>query len=475
MTAIVWFRRDLRLADHPALGAALQDGGDVVLFFCLDDRLLHGRHASGPRTQFLLECLHDLDASLRERGASLIVRRGAPEHELVRLVAETGADAIHHTYDVSPFARARGRRVRAALASSSVLMHGHPGLTVDDDVRDIATAAGRPYGVFTPFHRTWLARPRRAPRPAPTSVPMPDGLAAESIPTLEALGLHGSVAQPMRGGEGEAQRRLEAWLDGPIAAYADRHDALGDAGTSALSPYLRFGCLSPRALEAQLGAGDGAAAFRRQLCWRDFYHHVCFHFPANARQEFQARYRGTIEWNDDAAAFDAWTHGRTGVPLVDAGMRQLRREGWMHNRARLVVGSFLTKDLGQDWRRGEQWFMEMLLDGDQANNNGNWQWIASVGTDPQPAFRRIYNPALHMRRYDPEGRYVRGYVAELRDVPDRYLREPWTMPLEVQRAARCRIGVDYPAPIVERRAARAAALARYRAAAARGGATVNAD
>ena len=210
------------------------------------------------------------------------------------------------------------------------------------------------------------------------------------------------------------------------------------------------------------GEAKGSEALRRQLCWRDFYQHVLVHHPENARQEFQPRYRGTLAWAGGDAEFTAWTEGRTGFPLVDAGMRQLRREGWMHNRVRLLVGSFLTKDLGIDWRRGEDWFMRLLLDGDQASNNGNWQWIASVGVDPQPAFRRIYNPSLQQERFDPDGRYVRRYVPELARVPDEYLAEPWRMPAEVQEQAGCRIGRDYPGPIVDHKAARQAALDRYR-------------
>lgn len=244
--------------------------------------------------------------------------------------------------------------------------------------------------------------------------------------------------------------------------YADDHDALGRDRTSRLSPYLHFGCLTPHQLERRLGRGRGPQAFRRQLCWRDFHHHVLANFPRNARSEFQQRYRGRIAWSYARKPFEAWCEGRTGYPLVDAGMRQLRREGWMHNRARLVVGSFLTKDLGIDWRWGERWFMRLLVDGDEANNNGNWQWIASVGTDPQPAFRRIYNPARQMERHDPGGDYVRRYVPELRDVPDRHLAEPWEMPEEVQREAGCVIGEDYPAPIVDHRRAREEALERYR-------------
>ena len=234
-----------------------------------------------------------------------------------------------------------------------------------------------------------------------------------------------------------------------MRTYADDHDAMGSDRSSRLSPYLHFGCLSPREIETRLPGGVGAEEFRRQLCWRDFYHHVLLHFPRNARSEFQERYRGAIRWSRAEVAFDAWREGRTGYPLVDAGMRQLLTEGWMHNRARLVVGSFLTKDLGIDWRWGERWFMRLLIDGDEANNNGNWQWIASVGVDPQPFFRRLYNPARHQERYDPEGEYVRRHVPELAEVPDEYLSEPWTMPAEVQERAGCVIGRDYPEPIVD--------------------------
>ena len=461
MTALVWFRRDLRVRDHPALRAAIERHERVVPVFCFDDRLLHGRHSSGPRTQFLLECLHDLDDSLSALRGRLAIRHGPPERELATLAGEVDATEIHHTYDVSPFARDRGRRVHAALDGSPVTLVGHPGLTVADDVREIATTQGRPYSVFSPFHRNWAGQGRRSVLNAPGEVRLPPRVRIGRIPSLSALDLREEVPDAMAGGESEARRRLERFLRSGVHGYADGHDALGEDATSRLSPYLRFGCLSPRAVEERLPQGEGAQAFRRQLCWRDFYHHVLFHFPDNARHEFQDRYRGRLKWRRDDEGFSAWTEGRTGFPLVDAAMRQLRREGWMHNRARLVVGSFLTKDLGIDWRRGERWFMRWLVDGDEANNNGNWQWIASVGTDPQPVFRRIYNPALHLERHDPEGVYVRRYVPELREVPDDHLAEPWRMPEEVQRECGCLIGRDYPAPILDHRDARREALERY--------------
>lgn len=466
MTSIVWFRRDLRVRDQPALRAALEGSEQVAPVFCLDDRLLHGRHASGPRTQFMLECLADLDGSLRERGARLVVLRGSPEEGLPRLAEAIGATAVHLTYDVSPYARGRGERVREALGDG-VEMHAHPGLTIADHVGDITTQQKKPYTVFSPFHRTWEQEPRREVLAAPRTIALPDGIDPGAVPSLAELGLEQEVDDPMRGGEREGRRRLKNFLAGPVERYRDTHDALGEDRTSRLSPYLHFGCLSPREVEARAAKlpGEGPAAFRRQLGWRDFYHHVLLHHPDNAFEEFQERYRGSaLRWSGDEAALEAWRAGRTGFPLVDAGMRQLLHEGWMHNRARLVVGSFLTKDLGIDWREGERHFMRLLVDGDEANNNGNWQWIASVGVDPAPFFRRLYNPTLHMERYDPDGKYVRRHVPELRDVPAEYLREPWTMPDEVQRECGCVIGEDYPVPIVDRREARAEAIERYRAA-----------
>jgi deoxyribodipyrimidine photo-lyase len=461
--SILWFRRDLRVHDHPALHAARADADQLVPVFVLDDRLLHGRHASGARTQFMLECLADLDEALAKRGSRLVVRHGPPERELAELAREVDATELRFSADVTPFARARGRAVADGLADTDVELHAHPGLYVVDAPGDVRTKTGSPQTVFSPFHRAWLEAGRREPLPAPRNLPpLPDGLAKGRVPSLASLGLEREVEAPAAGGEQAARRRMRAFFDGSVRQYADDHDALGRDNTSRLSPYLRFGCVSPRELEDASPRGEGPDAFRRQLCWRDFYAQLLLHHPGNAREEFRERYRGTIDWDEDEEGFAAWRDGLTGYPLVDAGMRQLRREGWMHNRARLVVGSFLTKHLGIDWRRGERWFMRWLIDGDEANNNGNWQWIGSVGVDPQPVYRRIYNPARQQERHDPDGTYVRRYVPELAKVPDKYLTEPWTMPDEVQRAARCVIGEHYPAPIVDHRDARERALERYR-------------
>jgi deoxyribodipyrimidine photo-lyase len=281
-----------------------------------------------------------------------------------------------------------------------------------------------------------------------------------------ATGSSAPAKQAAAGGRQAAAARLRQFLEQRIGRYHELHDDLAADATSRLSADLHFGVLSAREIEAavlEAGANphktDGAVAFRRQLAWRDFYHYVLGHFPDNAQLEFQERYR-RLAWETDDGLAEAWREGRTGYPIVDAAMRQLLTEAYMHNRARLIVGSFLTKDLGLDWRIGEAHFMRHLIDGDTANNNGNWQWIASVGVDPAPMFRRLYNPMTQQERYDPTGAYVRRYVPELARVPLAYLARPWEMPLEVQQAAGCVIGRDYPAPVVDHALARQAAIER---------------
>ncbi len=467
-TALLWFRRDLRLADHPALTRALHDYERVVPVFVLDDALLRGRFASAPRTAFMLGCLRALDADLRARGSGLVVRRGRPEEQLAALAAEAGAGAVLWTSDVAPYARARDRRVTAALRDAGVDAVAQGGAYVVDVSRP-RTQAGRPFTVFTPFYRHWLELERRTVHRAPAGLPaLPSALRKGRLPALDALGLDGGFALPEPAcapGEAAARAALARWLDGPVDRYADRHDALGEDATSRLSPYLRWGCVSAAECEARAArrGGAGAAAWVRQLAWRDFYAHVLLLHPANARREHQERYRD-LRWHDDDDALQAWREGQTGYPLVDAGMRELARTGWMHNRARLVVGSFLTKDLHLDWRLGEHHFEALLLDGEPAQNNGNWQWVTSVGVDPAPYFRRIFNPVLQQRKFDPDGAYVRRWVPELRDVPDELLAEPWRMSEEQQHAAGCVVGRDYPAPIVDHAEERRTAIERYRAA-----------
>jgi deoxyribodipyrimidine photo-lyase len=352
--------------------------------------------------------------------------------------------------------------VARALEGAGVERRPMPGAFAVDDVDGPRTADGRPYTVYSPYARRHAEVPRREVLGAPRALHAVPGLEPGEIPALGTYGFVPELPDPMPGGERAARARMRAFLRDGLAAYADRHDRLA-GGTSELSPYIHFGCVSVRELESRAGEqdGDGPAAFVRQLAWRDFYAHVLLHHPGNAHEPFQERYAG-LETDDDAERFAAWAEGRTGIPVIDAAMRQLRARGWMHNRARLLVGSFLTKTLHLDYRLGEAHFMRYLLCGDKAQNNGNWQWIASVGVDPAPAFRRIFNPMLQQKRFDPDGAYVRRWVPELREVPDAFLAEPWTMTEIDQRMAGCVIGEDYPAPIADPKAERERALERYR-------------
>ena len=464
-TAILWYRRDLRVHDHPALRAALDGHDRVVPVFVLDDALLAGRYASAARTEFMLGCLRALGDALRERGSGLVVRHGRPEQEIPALAGDAGAAAVYWTSDVSPYARARDRRVTDALGAAGVEARPSTGGYCVDVSRP-RTRAGKPFRVFSPFARAWSDAARRDVGRAPRRMPaLPPGMRRGHVPSLNALGLSSDVRAPVcPPGEDAARQALARFLAGTVDDYARRNDEPA-GGTSVLSPYLRWGCLSARECEerARTRGGRGAQAWVRQLCWRDFYAHLLLHHPESAVHELQERYRGALEWAPDRGGrhLAAWQEGRTGFPLVDAGMRQLRRTGWMHNRVRLVVGSFLTKDLHLDWRAGEAWFARLLLDGEPAQNTGNWQWIASVGADPAPAFRRMYNPTLQAKRFDPTGAFIRRNVPELADVADQRLFEPWTMTEAEQRESGCVIGRHYPAPVVDHQHERRRALERY--------------
>jgi len=458
--AVLWLRRDIRLHDHPALAAALEAADAVVPVYVLDPRLLDGPRSSANRTWFLLGSLRELATDLAARGAPLVVRSGRPELVIPALAAEAGADDVFATRDVSPFARDRDRAVGAALAAAGRHLHLRRGLLVAEP-EDVHADDGRPVTVFTPFSRRWAAVPRRALVPPPDAIPsLPAGtLAGEALPEPPP-----PTADPALlpvPGEAAARERLASWVaSAALPAYADGRNRLDVDGTSRLSADLKFGTLSPlEVLLAAEGPGDGRRVFVSELCWREFYAHVLWHFPHVVRGAYRPAY-DAIPWADDPAGLAAWREGRTGYPVVDAAMRQLAAGGWMHNRARMIVASFLAKDLLVDWRRGEDHFMAHLVDGDVAANNGGWQWTAGTGTDAAPYFR-VFNPVSQGRRFDPAGAYVRRWVPELARVPDAYVHEPWSMPPDVQAAAGCVIGRDYPAPIVDHGAARDRALAAY--------------
>jgi deoxyribodipyrimidine photo-lyase len=463
--AIWWIRRDLRLNDNQALAAALKHADEVIPFFVLDPTLLASPYVGSKRTAFLLEGLRRLDSDLKALGSCLILRQGDPVAELAALRAESGSGAIFAEEDISPYARRRDARVAGALPLQLV-----NGLTLHTPGA-VLKADGTPYIVFTPFSRAWKALPLLQAGEilsVPRQISSPTGLPGQPIPTGPNL----PSDVPFSPGEAEALERLSTFVDGdnpPIYGYAEGRNDLNLGGTSGLSPYLRFGMVSARqVVVAALAAIDaapndqarkGAETWLNELIWREFYIAILYHFPRVRRNSFRAAY-DKIDWENDEDAFLAWCEGRTGYPVVDAGMRQLAQTGWMHNRARMIVASFLVKDLLIDWRWGERWFMQHLVDGDPAANNGGWQWTAGTGTDAAPYFR-IFNPILQGQKYDPQGAYVRRWAPELGRVPDRFIHRPWAMPLEVQQKAGCYIGRDYPLPIVDRAWARTRALAAY--------------
>lgn len=478
-TFIHWFRRDLRLHDNPALAAALHDsGGRVVPLFVLDQAVLSAERTGAARVMFMLETLRALDRSLRERGSRLIVRHGRPAEVIPQVIAESGAAGVYWNRDYTPFARTRDSRVAELLRE-----HGIPGRTWKEAViwesGEIMTGSRKPYTVYTPYWRRWRTAVEDARAALTAEEPLlpfarvADAIRSTPIPHAAELGFVTSQAIPPAG-EDAALVRLIAFTRSEsahgIGGYAEGRNILALPATSRLSPYLRLGCLGPRTcLRAALHASERIADEQYQrstetwlgeLAWRDFYYQVLAEFPFVLRGCFKREY-DQLAWENNEEFFDAWCRGHTGYPIVDAAMRQLQREAWMHNRARMIVASFLTKDLLIDWRWGDRFFMQQLVDGDHASNNGGWQWAAGTGTDAQPYFR-IFNPINQGEKFDPDGAYVRRYVPELARVPNRYIHSPWLMSLDEQRRAGVRIGHDYPAPIVDHATQRTRAIALYR-------------
>ncbi|MET0306375.1 MAG: deoxyribodipyrimidine photo-lyase [Solirubrobacterales bacterium] len=435
--AVVLFTRDLRVRDQPALAAAAREAERVVPMFVLDDALLRGPCGSPNRLSFLLDSLRDLDGSLRDRGARLVMRRGDPVEEALRMARESGAGAIHLGDDYSAYARRRRERLAAGCERGGMSLHVHPGVTAVEP-GELVPAGGDHYRVFTPYWRGWSEQPRRHPRQAPPRLSLPGGVRVGRIPALRSLtGEAPSPALP-RGGETAARKRLERWLRSGLADYEEGRDLLAGDGTSHLSADLHFGCLSPAAVLDRVEGRPGAQAFVRQLCWRDFHHQVLAARPDLPRRDYRGR---GDRWRRSVRLAEAWRQGRTGYPIVDAGMRQLAREGFMHNRARMIVASFLTKTLYLDWRLGAAHFERLLVDADLANNSGNWQWVAGTGNDTRP--NRVLNPLRQAHRFDPEGEYVRSYVPELVAVDGAAAHEPWLLDAAVRR------GLDYPDPVVD--------------------------
>jgi deoxyribodipyrimidine photo-lyase len=467
-TIVHWFRRDLRVHDNTALFRASRDAERVVPVFLLDDHYGKDPGVGPARFRFLRESLEDLERGLDRLGGRLVVRPGPASRALPALLAETGAETVYANAEIGPYPQRRDAEAAAAVeAAGGRLRLFEDALLVGPAA--VATEAGSPYTVYTPFSRKWMAAEKGTPLPPPSRLEAPG---IPSVPPAAVRAWRDLEADPLApaGGETAARDLARAFFENGVSRYGRDRDRPDLRGTSRLSPHLHFGTISPRTIlagveevrrAAPVEGRDPIRKFLLELAWRDFYHHVLFHFPGVARGSFRPEF-DSLDWKSDPEAVEAWKRGRTGYPFVDAAMRELSTTHWMHNRSRMVAASFLTKDLHAHWSLGEKWFEHELADADLASNNGGWQWAAGSGTDAAPYFR-IFHPVLQSKKWDPEGRYIRRFVPELARVPARRLHEPWKMTGAEQRESGCRIGRDYPAPIVEHAREREVALSRFQA------------
>lgn len=469
--ALVWLRRDLRLGDHPALAAAVAESDAMLPVY------VHAPDEEKPWTAGAASCwwlhrsLADLDRRLRERGSRLVLAAGASHTTLIELARKSGAGAVYWNDLYEPAARRRDDRVERALTRAGIevrrfndrLLH-HPAT--------VRTQQGGPYQVFTPFWRSLSAATVAPPVPAPRRLKPPSRWPGAL--RLGALALDpghpwtAKLESCWRPGEPAATARLRGFCRARVTGYGRARDALAGAATSRLSPHLHFGELSPRqvwhAVQASRAEHPARStdtqAFLRQLAWRDFAHHMLYHFPHTDREPLRTGF-SQFPWRRSSRLLKAWQRGRTGYPLVDAGMRELWATGSMHNRARMVVASFLVKNCLIHWREGTRWFWDTLVDADLANNSLGWQWVAGSGPDAAPYFR-VFNPIVQGRKFDPDGTYIARWVPELRPLPVEFRHEPWRLPTELQKRFGFRPGRDYPRPVVDYAESRAAALAAYR-------------
>ncbi len=471
-TAIVWFRRDLRLADQPALTAAIEWADRVVPVF------IHAPAEAGPwrpgaaSQWWLHHSLIQLSTALAERGARLVIRCGESLPILRAIAAECGATAVFWNRLYEPALVARDTDIKQALREDGLDVHSFNGALLVEPWQ-LKTGSGEPYRVFTPFWRAAMALlPPQQPVPAPQQIPGQscEGLTVDALALLPRIAWDGGLRQRWRPGEPGALAQLDGFCKTALADDQPHRDQPATAGTSSLSPYLHFGEIGPRQILARFrqaemsnhqdGVVENSSGFLRQIGWREFSHHQLFHFPHTSDAPLQAKFEHFPWRADDSADLQAWQQGRTGIPLVDAGMRELWHSGWMHNRVRMVVASFLTKNLLIRWQQGAKWFWDTLVDADLAQNSLGWQWTAGCGADAAPYFR-VFNPVLQSEKFDAEGDYIRQWLPQLKDCPSKFIHAPWRAPAAVLQACGLVLGRDYPAPMVDLKQTRQRALEAY--------------
>jgi deoxyribodipyrimidine photo-lyase len=467
-TALLWFRRDLRLADNPALARSLEVCERVVPIYVHAPDEEAPWQPGGASRWWLHRSLEALDSALRGLGSGLVIAAGESLAELRRLAGLTGATHCFWNRLYDPALVARDTQIKQALRADGLFCGSfNAGLLFEP--WDLATGNREPYRVFSPFWRRCQPElPTTEPPASPAALPpLPeglDGLPVKALDLLPRIPWDAGLAAAWQPGEAAALARAKAFLDADVAAHPERRDRPGETGTSRLSAHLHFGEIGPRqvvSLARRAGEGKGSDAFLRELGWREFAHHLLYHFPHTPEAPLDNRFNG-FPWREDgtAALLDAWQRGRTGIPLVDAGMRELWETGWMHNRVRMVVASLLTKNLRIPWQSGARWFWDTLVDADLANNTLGWQWTAGCGADAAPYFR-VFNPVRQGERFDPDGTYVRRWCPELAALPSPHIHQPWAAPAPVLTGSRLSLGRDYPMPIVDLAESRQEALAAW--------------
>jgi deoxyribodipyrimidine photo-lyase len=463
---LLWFRNDLRLKDNPALHAALAASDEILPVFILDDENAGDGKMGGAARWWLHHSLTSLAASLEERGATFILKRGDARKLIPALAAETGAAAVHAARSYEPAMRAMDQDIHEALKSNGIAFQRHLSITLFPP-EQIKNKTGGVYGVYTPFSRACFEA--GVPEEffhTPGKIPGVTGIKSDKLADWQLLPGKPDWAAGLREtwqpGEAGAEKRLAAFLNGPIASYDEARNIPGIDGTSKLSPHVHFGEISPRAVfhRAAKAKGKGVQTFLKELIWREFAIYLLWHHPDLATKPIRENF-ADFPWADDPKGLKAWQRGQTGIPIVDAGMRELWQTGWMHNRVRMITASFLVKHLLIPWQTGEAWFWDTLAEADLAANAASWQWVAGCGADAAPYFR-IFNPVLQGLKFDAGGAYVRRYVPEIAGLPDQYIHCPWDAPESVLTSARVTLGKTYPHPIIELSEGRERALAAFK-------------